>query len=221
VKPGGGPYCSPSVIAADYTRLDRAVAQAVRGGADWLHLDVMDGCFVPNITLGPPVVAAIRKICPLPLDVHLMIVEPRRHLDAFIRAGADWITVHVETCPHLHSDLALIRQAGRRAGVTLNPLTPVEALEPVLPFADLVLVMGVNPGFSGQKLIPETLAKVEWLRRRRSEGGYRFLIEFDGGVNPANASAILAAGCDVLVAGSAVYEAPNPARAIRALKAKR
>ena len=221
MKPGHGPYCSPSIIAADYTRLDRAVAQAVRGRADLLHLDVMDGRFVPNITLGPPVVAALKRISPLPLDVHLMIVEPQRHLDAFLRAGADWLTVHVEACPHLHSILAAVRSAGRKAGVSLNPLTPIESLAPALPFVDLVLVMGVNPGFSGQQLIPETLAKVAWLRNRRTEEKLSYLIEFDGGVNLANAPAVLSAGCDVLVAGSAVYEAADPARAIRALKATR
>jgi len=221
MKPGRGPYCSPSIIAADFTRLDRAVALAARGRADLLHVDVMDGRFVPNITLGPPVVAALKRISRLPLDVHLMIVEPQRHLAAFLDAGADWLTVHVEACPHLHSTLAAIRSAGRKAGVSLNPLTPVEMLGPALPFADLVLVMGVNPGFSGQKLIPETIAKVEWLRDRREKGKFGYLIEFDGGVNPANAPAVLSAGCDVLVAGSAVYEAADPARAIRALKATR
>ena len=217
MKPGRGPYCSPSIIAADYTRLDRAVAAAVRGRADLLHVDVMDGRFVPNITLGPPVVAALKRISPLPLDVHLMIVEPERHLEAFLNAGADWLTVHVETCAHLHSILAAVRSAGRKAGLSLNPLTPMETLVPALPFVDLLLVMGVNPGFSGQKIIPETIGRVEWLVRRRQEG--KFLIEFDGGVNHANARAVLSAGCDILVAGSAVYGAPDPARAIRALKA--
>jgi ribulose-phosphate 3-epimerase len=221
MRPGGGPYLSPSIIAADYTRLDRAVAQAVRGRADLLHVDVMDGRFVPNLTLGPPVAAALKRISPLPLDVHLMIVEPHLHLEAFLRAGADWITVHVEACPHLHSVLSAIRAGGRKAGVSLNPLTPVEILAPALPFADLVCVMGVNPGFSGQRMIPETLAKVEWLRRARAEGGLRFLIEFDGGVDPSNAPAVLDAGGDILVAGSAVYGAPDPARALRALKAIR
>jgi ribulose-phosphate 3-epimerase len=221
MKPGHGPYWSPSIIAADYARLDRAVAQAARGRADLLHIDVMDGRFVPNITLGPPVVAALKRISPVPLDVHLMIVEPERLLEAVLKAGADWLTVHVEACPHLHSILGSIRAAGRKAGVSLNPLPPVETLAPALPFADLVLVMGVNPGFSGQKLIPETIAKVEWLRRRREEGKFGYLIEFDGGVNLANATAVIAAGCDVLVAGSAVYEADDPVRALRALKATR
>lgn len=221
MKPGHGPYWSPSIIAADYTRLDRAVSQAVRGRADLLHVDVMDGRFVPNITLGPPVVAALKRISPLPLDVHLMIAEPQRLLESFLRAGADWLTVHVEACPHLHATLAAIRAAGRKAGVSLNPLTPVEVLAPALPFADLVLVMGVNPGFSGQKLIPETLAKAEWLAKRRGEGRFGYLIEFDGGVNLANAPSVLSTGCDVLVAGSAVYEADDPARALRALKATR
>jgi ribulose-phosphate 3-epimerase len=209
----------PSVIAADMGDLRGALQRTAAAGADGFHVDVMDGVFVPTITLGPLAVSALRRATSLPLDVHLMIVHPERHVAAFAEAGADGITVHWEACVHAHRILQEIRSRGGRAGIAVNPGTPLCALEEVLPMVDLVLVMGVNPGFSGQKMIPECVAKTAALSRRRSERALDFKIEFDGGVTMDNIGSLRAAGCDIAVAGSAVFDAADPAAALRRLKA--
>jgi ribulose-phosphate 3-epimerase len=196
---------APSILSADFGRLGEQVAEAVEAGADYIHVDIMDGQFVPNITIGPPVVAAIRRCTRLPLDVHLMIESPEQYIPQFVEAGADIVTVHVETCPHLHRMLQSIRELGVKAGVTLNPSTHLSAIDEVLPLADLVLVMSVNPGFGGQKFIESSVDKVARLRRRLDELGLPAELEVDGGVTAENAPRVVEAGANVLVAGSAVF----------------
>ncbi|HEY8476719.1 MAG TPA: ribulose-phosphate 3-epimerase [Chloroflexota bacterium] len=200
-----GVKIAPSVLSADFRRLEQEVAAAEEAGADLVHVDVMDGHFVPNISMGPDVVAAIRASTRLPLDVHLMIAAPERYLERFARAGADILTVHQETCPHLAHTVAAVRDLGVRAGVAVCPATPLAAVEEVVGEIDLLLIMTVNPGFGGQTLIPWTVDKVRRARRLLGERGSRALLEVDGGVNPATAPDLVAAGADVLVAGSAVY----------------
>ncbi|MFM7288426.1 MAG: ribulose-phosphate 3-epimerase, partial [Bacteroidota bacterium] len=190
-------------------------------GADWLHLDVMDGMFVPNLSFGQPVVRAIRSVTSLPLDVHLMIQDPGRYLDSFAQAGADVLTVHLEACIHLHRNLQQIKALGLQAGVALNPHTPVESLWPVLPDLDLVCLMSVNPGFGGQAFIPATMNKLATLDRYRKEQGLSFRIEIDGGVDLQNAASLMQAGADVLVAGNSVFGQADAAQAVRAFKAIR
>ncbi len=188
------------------------------GGADWIHVDVMDGRFVPNITIGPLVVAALRKVTRLPLDVHLMIVEPERYIEEFARAGADVISVHAEASPHLQRTLRRIRELGKRAGVVLNPHTPEDGLRYVLEDLDLILVMSVNPGFGGQAFLPQVLPKVAALRKMIDASGHAIDLEIDGGVNAETAASVIEAGARVLVAGSAVFGQPDRAAAIRALR---
>ncbi|MCB1496300.1 MAG: ribulose-phosphate 3-epimerase [Bauldia sp.] len=211
----GHPLVAPSILSADFSRLGEEVRAVESAGADWIHVDVMDGHFVPNITFGPPVVAAVRRITGKPLDVHLMIAPVDPFLPAFAEAGADRISVHVEAGPHLHRSLQTVRALGRKAGVVLNPATPVDAISYVLDLVDLVLVMSVNPGFGGQEFIPGSLAKVAAVREMI--GDRDILIEVDGGVTPENAGALVAAGADVLVAGSAVFKGSYAAN-IRAIR---
>jgi len=197
---------APSLLTADFGRLADAVAAAEAAGADWIHVDVMDGHFVPNLTMGPAAVAALRRATRLPLDVHLMVERPEPLLPAFAEAGADWITVHVEACPHLHRTVQQVRELGAHPGVSLNPATPTGALDEILPFVDLVLVMSVNPGFGGQRFIPTTIAKVQRMRAELDRRGLSGVeLEVDGGIGPDNAPALAAAGATVLVAGAAVF----------------
>jgi ribulose-phosphate 3-epimerase len=209
---------APSILSADFGRLQDEVRAVERAGADWVHVDVMDGRFVPNLTIGPPVVGSLRRVAQVPLDVHLMIVEPERYVEAFAEAGADVITVHAEACPHLHRTLQQIRGLGKRAGVSLNPHTPAEAVHYVLEQVDLVLVMSVNPGFGGQAFIPAVLPKVERLRRIIDESGRSIDLEIDGGIKPGTAKQALNAGADALVAGSAVFRQDDYESAIKALR---
>ncbi|MDD3297523.1 MAG: ribulose-phosphate 3-epimerase [Bacillota bacterium] len=209
---------APSLLSADFASLGDEIAKAERGGADWLHIDVMDGHFVPNITIGPPVVRSIRKVSALPFDVHLMIENAERYIDDFAAAGADIITVHWEACAHIHRTVSKIKELGKKAGISINPATSPEVLRTMLPEADLVLVMSVNPGFGGQRFIPASLDKVAWLKSMREGAGYRFEIEVDGGVSLENAGALAEAGATVLVAGSSIYGAPSVEDRVREFK---
>jgi len=212
------PLLAPSLLSADFARLADALSLLETAGNCIVHVDVMDGRFVPNITLGMPVVASIRKATTLPLDCHLMIVEPSRYATEFVASGANWVSVHQEADPHLHRTLSTIRAAGAKAGVVLNPSTPVETLVDLVGEFDFVLLMSVNPGFGGQSFIPRVLDKTRRLDALRTERGFPFLIEIDGGVCAENAAQLVEAGADVLVAGNAVFKAPDPLQAIRTLQ---
>jgi ribulose-phosphate 3-epimerase len=196
---------APSLLAADFTRLGEQIRDAEAGGADWLHVDVMDGRFVPNISFGPIVVKTARSISDLTIDTHLMIVEPEKYIETFAEAGANRITVHVETCPHLHRTVQMIRELGVAPGVTLNPATPLESLSEILPYVDMVLIMSVNPGFGGQKYIPASTDRIARLRSMLDAIGSDAEIEVDGGIAPDTAPHVVEAGATVLVAGSAVF----------------
>lgn len=197
---------APSILSADFARLGEQVREAEAAGADWIHVDVMDGHFVPNITVGPPILRALRPVTDLPLDVHLMIEQPDRLIPEFVRAGADRLTVHVETCPHLHRTIQQIRELGAKPGVTLNPATPLDTLQEILPEVDLVLIMSVNPGFGGQSYIPASTDKIARLRGMLDERGLTNVeLEVDGGIKPHNAAKVVAAGASVLVVGSAIF----------------
>ncbi|MEW6284687.1 MAG: ribulose-phosphate 3-epimerase [Chloroflexota bacterium] len=210
---------APSILSADFARLGEEIRACEAAGADWIHVDVMDGHFVPNITMGPFIVETCKRITALPLDVHLMIEQPERHLEAFARAGASILTVHVETCPHLHRTLQQIKSLGCKAGVVLNPGTPVGALEAVLEDADLVLVMSVNPGFSGQAFIPQSVGRVAEIRRRLDAIGSSAWLEVDGGVTAENAGKLREAGATAFVAATAVFKHPQGTSAgVKALK---
>ena len=209
---------SPSILSADFSRLGEDVQAVDRAGADYIHIDVMDGHFVPNITIGPLVVEALRKVTSKPLDVHLMIENPDLYIADFARAGADIITVHQEAVPHLHRTMQLIKSLGKKAGVSLNPATPVETLDIILDELDLVLIMSVNPGFGGQSFIPSALDKIRALRQRITERGLSTELEVDGGVKIDNIREVVAAGADVLVAGSAVFNTENYAATMTALR---
>jgi ribulose-phosphate 3-epimerase len=209
---------APSILSADFARLGEEITSVVAAGAEVIHIDVMDGHFVPNITIGPLVVAAVRKITTAPLDVHLMISEPDRYLEAFAEAGADWITVHVETCPHLHRTIDAIKKLGKKAGAVLNPATPLATLECILDDLDLVMLMSVNPGFGGQRFIPGAIDKTRRVKAMIEERGLQTGIEIDGGVSPATIGPIAEAGANIFVAGSAVFNQADYAREIAELK---
>ena len=209
---------APSILSADFSRLGEAVKLAEDAGADLIHVDIMDGHFVPNLTLGPRLVAAIRRETRLPIDVHLMVENPRAFVPLFHEAGADWISIHVEATAHLHKDLTMIRGLGRKAGVALNPATPLESIDEVLAELDFVLIMSVNPGWGGQSFIPACRDKIRRLRDRIRAARLTVPIEVDGGIKLDNVADILRAGMEIVVAGSAVYDAPDPAAVIRAMK---
>lgn len=213
------PLVAPSLLAADFLHLEKACSLVNESTADWFHLDIMDGNLVPNISYGQPVMEAIQKIAAKPLDVHLMIEKPERYAAEFKERGAYMLTVHYEACLHLHRNVEQIKNLGMKAGVALNPHTPVHLLEDILSNLDLVLIMSVNPGFGGQQFIPRTLNKIKRLRRMIDEAGLPTLIEVDGGVTLQNAAELVQAGADVLVAGSTVFKASEPKAAIAALKA--
>lgn len=205
---------APSILASDFSKLGEEIKDVERGGADYIHVDVMDGHFVPNITIGPLIIDSIRPLTGLPLDVHLMIEKPDRYIEAFAKAGADIITVHQEACPHLHRTLQLIKSYGVKAGVVINPATPAESIRPILQDVDLVLLMTVNPGFGGQSFIPSVVKKISQISEWRKEERLSFEIEIDGGVNTDTARICTEAGADVLVAGSAIFKQSDRKKAI-------
>ncbi len=209
---------SPSLLSADFTNLKADIEMVNKSEADWFHLDIMDGVFVPNISYGLPVVQQINKIATKPLDVHLMIIDPDRYVEAFQKAGADYLTVHYEACTHLHRTVQNIKQHGMKAGVSLNPHTPVAVLEDIIADIDLVLLMSVNPGFGGQSFIENTYKKVKQLKQLIADSDSKALIEIDGGVNLETGAKLVAAGVDALVAGSFVFGSDNPTQTISALK---
>ncbi len=208
----------PSILSADFARLGEEIQKVEQGGATMLHIDIMDGHFVPNLTIGPPVVRSIRKITKMTLDVHLMVTDPDKYAPVFIEAGADQVLVHLEAAKHLDGTLRTIQSEGVPAGVVINPATPVSMLEDVLGLADYVLVMSVNPGFGGQQFIPRALDKIRALVRKRKELGLNFAIEIDGGVNAGNVAEIVRAGCDWLVSGASIFHSPDPAATVAEMR---
>ena len=208
----------PSILAADFARLADEIAKVESAGISMLHLDVMDGHFVPNLTIGPPVVKSIRRVTKLKLDLHLMLTDPDRFAAVFIQAGADQISVHQESCPNLDRTLRMIQSEGASAGVVINPATPVSVLDEVLEFVDYVLVMSVNPGFGAQSFIPNSLKKIRALDLKRRELGVQFAIEIDGGVSPDNVSDVARAGCDWIVAGSSIFGSADPAATVKSMQ---
>jgi len=220
VRPGPAPVqIAPSILSANFADLGRDIAAVERGGADLIHVDVMDGHFVPNITIGPPVVRAIKKVATRPLDVHLMIEEPDRFIEAFVDAGASMVSVHVEAVPHLQRTISFIKKLGARAGAVLNPSTPAISLEDIAGDLDYVLVMSVNPGFGGQAFIPHSVEKVRRVRAVLTAAGSSVPIEIDGGIDETTAARVVAAGANILVAGQAIFGGSDPERATRALRA--
>ncbi|MDJ0765616.1 MAG: ribulose-phosphate 3-epimerase [Myxococcota bacterium] len=209
---------APSILSADFGNLASEIQSVAQAGADWIHIDVMDGRFVPNITIGPLIVAAARAATDLPLDVHLMIADPDQYIGAFADAGADVITVHAEACTHLHRSLQMIRDLNKRAGVAINPATPVNAITHVLDVSDLVLIMSVNPGFGGQVFIADALQKIQQTAALIKDRGRDIALEVDGGIDPTTSGQVMAAGADVLVAGSAVFKKDNYQSAIKAIR---
>ncbi len=209
---------APSILNADFLHLGSAVEMLNNSECDWIHLDIMDGAFVPNISFGMPIVEQVKKAAKKPLDVHLMIINPERYIKEFKAAGADILNVHYEASTHLHRTIQSIKDEGMQAAVTLNPHTPVHVLEDILPDLDMVLLMSVNPGYGGQKFIPQTLEKIKKLKTMISQGGYNTFIEVDGGVDTSNAGALYAAGADVLVVGSYIFKSEDPLSTIEQLK---
>lgn len=219
-KPAGNArLIAPSILSADFGRLAEEIARVEEAGADLIHVDVMDGHFVPNFTIGPPIVAAIKKVARKPLDVHLMMTNPDQYIAEFADAGSAIITVHVETCPHLHRTIQSIKERGVKAGVTLNPATPLSAVEPILPFVDLLLVMSVNPGFGGQSFIPAVFEKIGAARKMIDGKGLDVALEVDGGIKPENIAQVAAAGARVFVAGSAIFGSPDYKEVIARMRA--
>jgi ribulose-phosphate 3-epimerase len=210
---------APSILAADFAALGQAIAAAEAGGADFIHVDVMDGHFVPNITIGVPVVRSLKKVAKVPLDVHLMIEDPDRFVEDFVKAGAAMLSVHVEVLPHLHRTIHYIKGLGAKAGVAINPSTSISALEEIAGDVDHVLVMSVNPGFGGQTFIPRSESKIQAIRALLDRAGNRAPIEVDGGVDTTNAARLVSAGASILVAGNAIFSSPDPAAATRELRA--
>ncbi len=210
---------APSILSCDFGNLERDFQLINRSQADWFHVDVMDGVFVPNISFGFPIIEALKKVAEKPLDVHIMITNPDRYIEQFAKSGADILTVHYEACTHLHRTIAAIKEAGMKAGVALNPHTPVNVLENVIADLDLVLIMSVNPGFGGQKFIPQAIEKVRQTKAMIKSSGSSALVEVDGGVNTATGAELVAAGADALVAGSFVFNNPDPTAVIASLKA--
>jgi ribulose-phosphate 3-epimerase len=209
---------APSILSADFARLGEQIATVEKAGASILHVDVMDGRFVPNITIGLPVVKAISRATRLPIDAHLMIVEPGRYAEQFVKAGAQMVSIHIEADPHAHRTLSGIRQAGALAGLAINPATPLSAVDEAIKFADYVLIMSVNPGFGGQEFIPESLDKVRRLRKMIDERGLKTRVEIDGGINSENIAEVTGAGAEIIVSGSAIFGAKDPAVALRELR---
>jgi ribulose-phosphate 3-epimerase len=210
---------APSILSADFSRLGEEVKAVEAAGADWIHVDVMDGHFVPNITMGPIIVEAVKKVTNLPIDVHLMISHPDAYIDDFIRAGADWVSVHAETCIHLNRSIQLIKKSHAKAGVVLNPSTPLSTLDWILDTIDFVLIMSVNPGFGGQSFIPNAIDKIRDLKQKIEENGFKILIQVDGGVNKNTIESISLAGADVFVAGSAIFGSSDYGKTISDFRA--
>ena len=209
---------APSILSANFGYLADEIKKVEDAGADMIHVDVMDGLFVPNLTIGPPVIEYIKKATSLPLDVHLMIEKPERYINEFVSAGSDILTVHVETCPHLHRTIQQIKEKKIQAGVTMNPATPLTMIEEILPYVDLLLIMSVNPGFGGQSFIPSVLAKIRGARKMIDAKGGKVMLEVDGGLNIDNIKEISQAGCDIFVAGSAIFKSKDYRQTISTMK---
>jgi ribulose-phosphate 3-epimerase len=209
---------APSILSADFRNLEQQVKAAEKGGADWIHCDIMDGHFVPNLTFGPMLVEAVNQVTHVPIDVHLMILQPERYLEQFYKAGADSITVHQETCPHLHRTVSAIHELGAKAGVSVNPSTPVSTLDHILEYVDLILIMSVNPGFGGQKFISGSVSKIKELKSKINGLGLSVKIEVDGGIDVGTAPLVSEAGAEILVAGSSIFRQPNIEQAILRLR---